>query len=73
MLGPARDRKMYISMYRSGVRVPKRQSIAEARGSLLSLACVNDLVLVTVNKADLRGFRGLRVEGWERGFRVACS
>ena len=53
--------------------MPKRQSIAEARGGLLSLACVNDLVLVTANKADLRGFIGLRVEGWEQGLKRACS
>ena len=33
-------------------------------GQIAAIACVNDLVLVTANKADFRGFKGLRVEGW---------
>lgn len=33
-------------------------------GQIAAIACVNDLVLVTGNKADFRGFKGLRVEDW---------
>lgn len=33
-------------------------------GQIAAIACVNDLVLVTGNKVDFRGFKGLRVEGW---------
>ena len=33
-------------------------------GQIAAIACVNDLALVTANKADFRGFKGLRVEGW---------
>ncbi len=33
-------------------------------GQIAAIACVNDLTLVTANKADFRGFKGLRVEGW---------
>ena len=33
-------------------------------GQIAAIACVHDLVLVTANKADFRGFRGLRIEGW---------
>jgi tRNA(fMet)-specific endonuclease VapC len=33
-------------------------------GQIAAIACVNDVVLVTANKADFRGFKGLRVEGW---------
>ena len=33
-------------------------------GQIAAIACVNDLVLITANKADFRGFKGLRVEGW---------
>ena len=33
-------------------------------GQIAAIACVNDLVLVTANKVDFRGFKGLRVEGW---------
>ena len=33
-------------------------------GQIAAIACVNDLVLVTANKTDFRGFKGLRVEGW---------
>jgi tRNA(fMet)-specific endonuclease VapC len=33
-------------------------------GQIAAIASVNDLVLVTANKADLRGFRGLRVQSW---------
>lgn len=33
-------------------------------GQIAAIACVNDLVLVTSNKADFRGFKGLRVEDW---------
>ncbi len=33
-------------------------------GQIAAIACVNDLVLVTTNKVDFRGFKGLRVEGW---------
>jgi tRNA(fMet)-specific endonuclease VapC len=33
-------------------------------GQIAAIACVNDLVLITANKTDFRGFKGLRVEGW---------
>ena len=33
-------------------------------GQIAAIACVNDLVLVTANRADFRGFKGLRVESW---------
>ena len=33
-------------------------------GQVAAIACVNDLVLVTANRVDFRGFKGLRVEGW---------
>ncbi len=33
-------------------------------GLIAAIASVNDLVLVTVNKADFRGFKGLRVQSW---------
>lgn len=33
-------------------------------GQIAAIASVNDLVLVTADKADFRGFKGLRVEGW---------
>ena len=33
-------------------------------GQIAAIACVHDLVLVTGNKADFRGFKELRVEGW---------
>ena len=33
-------------------------------GQIAAIACVNDLVLVTQNKVDFRGFKGLRVESW---------
>ncbi len=33
-------------------------------GQIAAIAGVNDLVLVTVNKADFRGFKGLRVQSW---------
>jgi len=33
-------------------------------GQIAAIACVNDLALVTANKVDFRGFKGLRVEGW---------
>jgi len=33
-------------------------------GQIAAIASVNDLVLVTANKADFRGFRGLRVQSW---------
>lgn len=33
-------------------------------GQIAAIACVNDLVLVTQNKGDFRGFKGLRVESW---------
>lgn len=33
-------------------------------GQIAAIASVNDLVLVTANKADFRGFKGLRVEDW---------
>ena len=33
-------------------------------GQIAAIACVNDLVLVTANKADFRGFKGLRVQSW---------
>jgi tRNA(fMet)-specific endonuclease VapC len=33
-------------------------------GQIAAIACVNGLVLVTANKVDFRGFKGLRVEGW---------
>jgi tRNA(fMet)-specific endonuclease VapC len=33
-------------------------------GQIAAIASVNDLVLVTGNKADFRGFKGLRVQNW---------
>ena len=33
-------------------------------GQIAAIACVHELVLVTADKADFRGFKGLRVEGW---------
>ena len=33
-------------------------------GQIAAIASVNDLVLVTANKADFRGFKGLRVQSW---------
>lgn len=33
-------------------------------GQIAAIACVNDLVLVTSNKSDFRGFKGLRVQSW---------
>jgi len=33
-------------------------------GQIAAIACVHELALVTGNRADFRGFRGLRVEGW---------
>ena len=33
-------------------------------GQIAAIAFVNDLALVTANRADFRGFKGLRVEGW---------
>jgi tRNA(fMet)-specific endonuclease VapC len=33
-------------------------------GQIAAIAGVNELVLVTVNKVDFRGFKGLRVESW---------
>jgi tRNA(fMet)-specific endonuclease VapC len=33
-------------------------------GQIAAIASVNDLVLVTSNKSDFRGFRGLRVQSW---------
>jgi tRNA(fMet)-specific endonuclease VapC len=33
-------------------------------GQIAAIALVNELTLVTANKADFRGFRGLRVENW---------
>lgn len=33
-------------------------------GQIAAIACVRDLVLVTANTVDFRGFKGLRVERW---------
>lgn len=33
-------------------------------GQIAAIASVNDLVLVTANKADFRRFKGLRVQNW---------
>jgi tRNA(fMet)-specific endonuclease VapC len=33
-------------------------------GQIAAIASVHDLVLVTVNKADFRGFKGFRVQSW---------
>ena len=33
-------------------------------GQIAAIASVNDLVLITANKADFRGFKGLRVQSW---------
>lgn len=33
-------------------------------GQIAAIARVNDLVLVTSNKSDFRGFRGLQVKSW---------
>jgi tRNA(fMet)-specific endonuclease VapC len=33
-------------------------------GQIAAIASVNDLVLVTANKADFREFEGLRVQSW---------
>ena len=33
-------------------------------GQIAAIASVNDLVLVTANKADFREFKGLRVQSW---------
>lgn len=33
-------------------------------GQIAAIAHVHELVLVTADKADFRGFKGLRVEGW---------
>ena len=33
-------------------------------GQIAAIATVNDLMLVTANKADFRGFKGLRVQSW---------
>lgn len=33
-------------------------------GQIAAIACVHDLVLVTANKADFRGFKGLRIQSW---------
>ena len=34
-------------------------------GQIAAIASVNDLVLVTANKTDFRGFKGLRVQTWK--------
>jgi tRNA(fMet)-specific endonuclease VapC len=33
-------------------------------GQIAAIASVHDLMLVTANKADYRGFKGLRVQSW---------
>lgn len=33
-------------------------------GQIAAIASVHDLMLVTANKADFRGFKGLRVQSW---------
>ena len=33
-------------------------------GQIAAIARINDLILVTSNKADFRGFKGLRVRSW---------
>jgi tRNA(fMet)-specific endonuclease VapC len=33
-------------------------------GQIAAIASINDLVLVTANKADFRGFKGLRIQSW---------
>jgi tRNA(fMet)-specific endonuclease VapC len=33
-------------------------------GQIAAIARVNDLILVTANKSDFGGFKGLRVECW---------
>ena len=33
-------------------------------GQIAAIAYVNDMILVTTNATDFRGFDGLRVEGW---------
>ena len=33
-------------------------------GQIAAIASVNDLMLVTANKADFRGFKGLLVQSW---------
>lgn len=33
-------------------------------GQIAAIASVHDLVLVTANKTDFRGFKGLRVQSW---------
>jgi tRNA(fMet)-specific endonuclease VapC len=33
-------------------------------GQIAAIAYVNDLALVTTNKRDFRGFKGLRIEDW---------
>ena len=33
-------------------------------GQIAAIAVVNDLVLVTANKGDFRGFKGLQVQSW---------
>jgi tRNA(fMet)-specific endonuclease VapC len=33
-------------------------------GQIAAIASVNDLMLVTANKVDFRGFKGLRVQSW---------
>jgi tRNA(fMet)-specific endonuclease VapC len=37
-----------------------------ADGQIVSVACVNDLVLVTLNPSDFEGFAGVSVEDWSR-------
>jgi tRNA(fMet)-specific endonuclease VapC len=36
-------------------------------GQIAAVACVNNLVLVTVNPRDFKNFKRLRVEDWSRG------
>jgi len=33
-------------------------------GQIAAIARVNDLILITSNKADFRGFKGLRIKSW---------
>lgn len=37
-----------------------------ADGQIISVACVHDLVLVTLNPSDYEGFTGASVEDWSR-------
>ena len=34
-------------------------------GQIAAIAAVNDLVLVTANRSDFRGFKGLRLQSWK--------